>query len=275
MWGLVLSGGAALGLANAGVAQVLEEQGYQPDCIAGASMGAIVGAIVAFTGNTASTSDLCKELTLWNVAKISENPLKDGLHGGLFRQRLSDHLESIFGNATIADCAIPFTCVAGRVKKPINWLHIVRTGFTEEVIDAVEAHEFDPSTRLLDALMASSAIPVVFSPYEIAGQTYIDLVHFGAIPARTMKEKWHPDHIIATDTVPTYEMLMPVLPLPWREFMVRGYEEIAKSKAVCDLVIKPSAPYGTFRFDKAADFVVAGREAAENMLPAISSLLND
>ena len=41
--GLVLSGGAARGLAHIGVLKALEEQGVRIDAIAGTSMGAVVG----------------------------------------------------------------------------------------------------------------------------------------------------------------------------------------------------------------------------------------
>ncbi|MFP4622794.1 MAG: patatin-like phospholipase family protein, partial [Gemmatimonadota bacterium] len=45
--GLVLSGGGARGLAHAGVLVALEEQGYDPDVVVGASMGAVVGSLYA------------------------------------------------------------------------------------------------------------------------------------------------------------------------------------------------------------------------------------
>ena len=43
--GLVLSGGAAKGMAHIGVLKVLEEAGIQPDIITGTSMGAIIGGL--------------------------------------------------------------------------------------------------------------------------------------------------------------------------------------------------------------------------------------
>ncbi len=46
--GLALSSGGAKGLAHIGVIQVLEENGIEIDCVAGASMGAYVGAIWAY-----------------------------------------------------------------------------------------------------------------------------------------------------------------------------------------------------------------------------------
>ena len=44
---LVLSGGGARGLSHAGAIQALEELGYRPELVVGASMGAIVGALYA------------------------------------------------------------------------------------------------------------------------------------------------------------------------------------------------------------------------------------
>ena len=44
--GLVLSGGAARGLAHIGVLKALEEQGIQIDAIAGTSMGAVIGVLL-------------------------------------------------------------------------------------------------------------------------------------------------------------------------------------------------------------------------------------
>lgn len=44
---LLLQGGGALGSYQAGVYQALTEQGVQPDCVAGVSIGAINGALIA------------------------------------------------------------------------------------------------------------------------------------------------------------------------------------------------------------------------------------
>ena len=43
--GVVLCGGGAKGAAHVGVLKVLEENGIPIDCIAGTSMGAIVGGL--------------------------------------------------------------------------------------------------------------------------------------------------------------------------------------------------------------------------------------
>ena len=45
--GLVLSGGAARGLAHIGVLKALDERGVRIDAVAGTSMGAVVGGLYA------------------------------------------------------------------------------------------------------------------------------------------------------------------------------------------------------------------------------------
>ncbi len=268
-FGLVLSGGSAFGLANAGVLEVFEEHKLKPDCIAGSSMGAIIAAIFALGYPTSTLHTFSKSLKLINVAKISDKFFSEGLHGGFFRQRLKQHLEDLVGDATIGDCTIPFICVAGRVKQPIKWKRIIKEGFALHVQESVEPYIFPKETYILDALMATSAIPVVFSPYEINRQTYIDLCHFGPIPARSLKATENPDIIIATDTNPSYEELRSFLPPSWNEFLEAGYEETKKSLKLCDLVIKPRMPYPPYRFDKGESFRRAGREAAKEKIDDI------
>ena len=55
--GLVLGGGGARGLAHVGVLKVLEQQRVPIDCIAGTSMGALVGA--AYASGTSAKAKPC------------------------------------------------------------------------------------------------------------------------------------------------------------------------------------------------------------------------
>jgi len=61
--GLVLSGGGARGIAHIGVLEVLEANGIIPDCIAGASMGAVIGALYASGHTIAEIRELIDLLT--------------------------------------------------------------------------------------------------------------------------------------------------------------------------------------------------------------------
>jgi NTE family protein len=69
--GLVLSGGAARGLAHIGVLKALEEQGVRIDAIAGTSMGAVVGGLYA---SGYSVEELEKLATTWTGSRRCPMP---------------------------------------------------------------------------------------------------------------------------------------------------------------------------------------------------------
>jgi NTE family protein len=60
--GLVLSGGGARGIAHVGVLKALEEQGVRPDCIAGTSMGALIGALYASGYSAARIEEIVRSV---------------------------------------------------------------------------------------------------------------------------------------------------------------------------------------------------------------------
>src|SRR5687768_8424674 len=113
--GLVLSGGAAWGLANIGVLQVLEENSFSFDYIAGSSMGAIVGGVYALGIPIEKFEKVAQKLSMSSVAQVHKHTLHGGLHGGFLKPQLQKHLEPLIGRATVGDCKIPFLCVAGKV----------------------------------------------------------------------------------------------------------------------------------------------------------------
>lgn len=270
--GLVLSGGAAWGLANIGVLQVLERERITIHCCAGSSMGAIVAGAYALGVPLKEIVAVSKKLSVFSVARIAEKPLRSGLHGGLLRQRIEEILTPILGNALIGDCRIPFVCVAGRVRHPIPWEKIVLPGFADRFFHSVEPYVFPAHTRLIDAMIASSAIPVVFSPAVVGGESFIDLVHTGAIPASALRTHCHPDVIIGTDTNPRHAELQRLLPKSWREYLDRGHVLLDREKDLCDVMIEPRLTGSALRFDRAETFIATGRNAAELALPALRTI---
>ena len=273
-WGLVLSGGAACGLANIGTVAVLEDAGLRPHCVAGSSMGAIVAALYALGHPSAVLADVAASLAPLSVVGLSDMPLRQGLHGGLLSQQLDEHLRPLVGDARIGECAIPFVCVAGRVLSPVRWELLLLPGFVDHVRERIELHVFGPETPVLDALRASSAIPVVFSPAEIDGEQYVDLVHFGPIPSRSLRRVHGPEVVVATDTEPRYDHIEPRMPGPLRSFLAAGREETERSIAACDVMIRPELPASMLRFDLGQAFAEAGRVATEAKLGEIRSALD-
>ena len=74
--GLVLEGGAALGLAHIGVIQWLEEHRIPVDYVAGTSMGGLVGGLYA-TGNRPADMQRIIEGINWDVVMSGEVPFQD------------------------------------------------------------------------------------------------------------------------------------------------------------------------------------------------------
>ena len=84
--GLVLQGGGALGAYQAGVYATLAENGYEPDWIAGVSIGAINGAIIAGNPPERRTERL---RAFWELVTdgVPAKPLLDGdIARGLFNE---------------------------------------------------------------------------------------------------------------------------------------------------------------------------------------------
>ena len=180
---LVLSGGGARGMAHIGVLKILEELKVPIDCIAGTSMGAIVGGLYA-SGMTAEQIDSTMRSLDWQEAFRDAPPRRDlafrrkqddrnflvklplGLkHGKILLpkgfiqgQKLQETLRQLtlpFSNSTDFDLLpTPFRAVATDLE----------TG------NAVVMDRGDLSI----AMRASMSAPGVFAPVELNGQLLVD-----------------------------------------------------------------------------------------------------
>jgi NTE family protein len=157
----VLGGGGVLGAAEAGMAWALLEAGVIPELICGTSIGAINGAALAADPTPAGAQEL---LTMWEqlaadgvlstslVGQVVEI-VRSGtsLHGNAeLRQRLCESIPV----HTFEELVVPFECVAAS-------------------IEGAREHWFC-SGDLIDAVLASCALPGVFPPVEIAGEHFFD-----------------------------------------------------------------------------------------------------
>ena len=156
---LVLGSGGARGLAHIGVIQWLTENGYDIRSIAGTSMGALVGGIHA-----AGKLDV---YTRWVLALERMHVLRllDPTMGraGIFKgERIISALRELIGDCEIDALPISFTAVATDLASGQEaWL---RTG------------------SLFDAIRASIATPMVFTPFKSGERTLIDGAVVNPVP---------------------------------------------------------------------------------------------
>lgn len=175
--GLALGGGGAKGLAHIGVIKALEAAGIKIDYIAGTSMGALVGGWYAATGDIRTLEDLIfniKKTDIFGIKEIIKR--KDGT---FFKgESIADRLRKELSSIKIEDCKIPFTALATDAKNG----------------DEVRLKNGD----LVDAIRASTALPIVFAPVAIDGQLLMDGGLVNPVPADAVKDMGA-EYIIAVD----------------------------------------------------------------------------
>ena len=106
---LALGSGGARGYAHIGVLQVLQERGFEVVAVAGTSMGALVGGLLA-AGRLEPYTEWVTGLTQYDVWRLLDMNLGGG--GAIRAERVFSRVSEILGGALIEDCAIPFTAVA-------------------------------------------------------------------------------------------------------------------------------------------------------------------
>ncbi|MBD0292593.1 MAG: patatin-like phospholipase family protein [Jiangellaceae bacterium] len=163
----VLGGGGLLGASEVGMLRALVEADVEPTLVVGTSVGAINGAAFA----AQPTADMVERLEVF-WSKLS----RDNVFGGSALRRVStlartgthahagaqlrDLLANVVGeDRRIEQLPVRFQCVAAHIERAAEcW--------------------FDRGP-LVDAVMASSAVPGLLPPVEIDGQHYLDggLVH--------------------------------------------------------------------------------------------------
>ncbi|MDP2639025.1 MAG: patatin-like phospholipase family protein [Candidatus Azambacteria bacterium] len=176
--GLALGGGAARGLTHIGVIKALENAGISIDYIAGTSMGAIIGGYYAATKDIRRLEEVFSNIKRKDV--FSFRDLIKNKDGAFFKGELiANRLRKELGDIEIEKCQIPFTAVATNVNNGEE--ELLNTG------------------NLADAIGASSAIPLIFSPVEINGKLLMDGGLANPVPADVVK-KMGAEYVIAVDT---------------------------------------------------------------------------
>jgi NTE family protein len=156
---LVLGSGGARGLAHIGVIQWLTENGFEIRSIAGTSMGALVGGIYA-TGKLEVYTEWVRALERLHVLRLLDPTVgRPGIFKG---ERIISVLRGLVGDCDIESLPVAFTAVATDLDAGQEvWL---RQG------------------KLFDAIRASIATPMVFTPFVLGGKTLIDGAVVNPVP---------------------------------------------------------------------------------------------
>ena len=156
---LVLGSGGARGLAHIGVIQWLTENGYDIRSISGSSMGALVGGIYA-NGKLEVYAEWVLALERMHVLRLLDPTIGSP---GLFKgERIISVLRELVGDCRIEDLPIGFTAVATDLDSGDEvWLQ---------------------RGNLFDAIRASMATPLVFTPFKHGERLLVDGAVVNPVP---------------------------------------------------------------------------------------------
>lgn len=228
--GLVLSGGGSKGLAHAGVIKFLEEQGIKPSQIAGTSAGSIVGALYAWGKTPAEILEFFKSIYLFHWKHLTFK--KAGL---IDSESFKIYFQSIFNDATLADLKIPVQITA-----------------TDMVRGKLKI--FSPQTKIVDAILASSAFPGILSPYIIGENIYSDGGILNHFPTDILQGQC--ETIIGIYVSPIQKIeakdLRSIKAVTTRAFDILSANSNIHKFNMCDWVIEPKdlCLYSTFETSK-------------------------
>ena len=197
--GLVLAGGGAKGAYQSGVVKYLAEIDFAPHIIAGTSIGALNGAILASNTSFKQSSDrlwqLWKELgeaniINWQLVKyplhslaqylhLSEedasfcdpNPLDKFLRHAIDPEQLKKGIELWVAAFPSAHNFLPHTHKAGQIVPTIGNVITANLGQSAEYIHVQSAKTDE---EIYQTLLASAAIPLAFKSRKIDGKHYVD-----------------------------------------------------------------------------------------------------
>jgi len=151
--GLVLSGGGAKGAYQVGVVKALAEMGTQVDAVAGASIGALNGAVVASAPSLAEGAARLEEL--WNTL-ASEPPLRHNLPAYL-KLAMAGGMTLSFGNL---DVYIESLSRAIGLPLSTEFLQYLSEG----LLSSGPLHEL--MNRYLDPQALQQGLPLYISAFE-------------------------------------------------------------------------------------------------------------
>jgi NTE family protein len=235
---LVLGSGGARGYAHIGVIEVLEARGYRISCIAGSSMGALVGGLYA-AGALEAYREWVMGLSRLQILRLLD--LTFGL-GTIRGDRLFQKITDLAGDPDIETLPIPFTAVATDI------IHHKEVWFQRG--------------SLQSAIRASVAVPGVFAPIVDAHRVLVDggvLNPLPIIPVVAARS----DLIIAVDL--NSSPSMPEIALPRALSLI---PTIPDNVAIASVLKKRGAQSGEnkFKLDSNLDVLMCSLEVMQGAL---------
>lgn len=292
-WGLALGGGFLRGAAHIGVLKVLNEEGFLPDVVAGASAGSIVAALY------------CSGCSLERLEKVTRELGPECFYDPFSTVgKLSALIIKLIFD--IIHVPAPFQAPLGLAsgKKMERWLdsQLVPKHFRElKTFLAVTSVDINTGTRVVftdmdvyspklpediifiqgypvtSAVVASCAVPGIFEPKKIGIRLLVDGGLKENVPVETLS-LLGVEVVVGVDVGydgEPYKDIFSIVQLLSQSLDIIG-SEVTKMKLdrFANLVIRPVIKdVGPWDFSKIPYCIKQGEEAARQALPALREFL--
>lgn len=206
---LVLGSGGARGYAHIGVIEEIERRGYAIQCVAGCSMGAVVGGVYA-AGGLEAFRNWVSGLDYLGVLRYIDPGF--GSLGAIRGERIFSQLREIVGEVKIEELPILFTAVATDLSNQ------------QEV--------WFQQGNLYQAMRASAAIPSVFPPVRQGNRVLVDGGLLNPLPINPVVAA-HCDLVMAVNlnsNTNGYELPVVSRPAPIRQQLESWFENLKFDK---------------------------------------------
>jgi NTE family protein len=284
---LVLSGGGARGMAHIGVLKVLEEMKIPIDCIAGTSMGAVVGGLYA-SGMTAAQIDATMRSVDWQDAFRDAPPRKDLA----FRRKQDDRnfLVRLPLGLKHGKILLPKGFIQGqKLQETLRQLTLPFSNSTDfdllpTPFRAVATDLVTGSAVLMDkgdlaiAMRASISAPGVFAPVETQGRLLVDGGLAENLPIDVAREM-HADILIVSDVsfpLQRREALDSALSISNQMLAILVRKDADRQRATLgssDILVEPVlGSTSSTDFTAVNSTIAAGENAAHTMLARLDPL---
>jgi NTE family protein len=271
--GLTLSGGGARGLAHIGVIKELRNASIPIDCISGASIGGIIGGLYSAGIPIDKLESIALDLTKPNrfIKLIDFSPPRRGL---LNDEIVKNLLQEILGSDfQIENLPIPLALAAVDLKR------------NQDVCIS--------SGSLLEAMMATMAVPGLFDPVILEDQILVDGGVLNNLPVDLAREMGA-EMIIAVDVNYFYDVnlsweektisahlntLLPSIFLDVYQaemIMISALTENRLKENKPDILLRPIIPFNVnifTGFPFAGQIIAAGEEITRLSISQIEDLI--
>jgi NTE family protein len=284
---LVLSGGGARGIAHVGVLKVLEDLKIPIDCIAGTSMGAVVGGLYASGMNAAQIEETIRSVD-WQEAFRDAPPRRDLA----YRRKQDDRnfLVRLPLGLKHGHILLPKGFIQGqKLQETLRQLTLPFSNSTDfdllpTSFRAVATDLVNGNVVMLDkgdlaiAMRASISAPGLFAPVESQGRLLVDGGLAENLPVDVAREM-HPDVLIVSDVsfpLLPRERLDSALSISNQMLAILVRKDADRQRASLgpkDILIEPSlGPASSTNFSVPGSTIAAGENAARAALAKLDAL---